>query len=227
MNPQLPALSVVHPRLRWNEFVGRVVAPDDRRMAVNVYEILDKLYGGEDRHYHNWAHIGWCLDILTAEFFEVEPLPEWFTRVELALWFHDCVYEPKRKDNEERSAHVLVGAASLLGLDPKLAADAAFDVGLTTHHYIPSKANSHAVPTQWVLDLDLASLGFSSARFDENSAQIREEYAFVPEDAFKAGRKAALQGFFDRPRIYLTEECHKRFEGQARDNLQRSIAALG
>ena len=68
---------------------------------------------------------------------------------------------------------------------------------------------------------------FAPEKFDENSAQIREEYSFVPEDAFMAGRKTVLQGFLGRPRLYLTPECHDRFEGQARDNLKRAIAALG
>lgn len=220
------------PRLRWREFVRR--AGGNIEVAGDAFTILDKLYGEPHRRYHTMAHIQWCLDLLDEFTTDADAVPEWLRlhpawldRVELALWFHDVIYDPKRKDNEERSAHVLIGAAALLGLDPRLAADAAFDVELTTHHYILSRANSHAVPTQWVLDLDLASLGFSPERFDENSAQIREEYSFVPEDAFRAGRKAALQGFFGRPRIYLTDECFARFEGQARDNLKRAIERLG
>jgi len=230
--PLPPLGTSVPPYVRWREFVERAGGPARDKdlvgeaVALNIFGILDVLYGGPDRHYHNWAHIGWCLDILNMEFLEAEPYPEWFTRVELALWFHDAIYDPKRKDNEKRSANVLIGAAALLGVDPKLASEAAFDVEATTHT-ITWTHPPCPVPTQWVLDIDLASLGFSAERFDENSAQIRQEYAFVPEDAFMAGRKAMLQGFLDRPRIYLTDECHKRFEGQARDNLQRAITALG
>lgn len=212
-------------RAGWRSFVSR--AGGNASLADDGFNIIEKLYGEPGRHYHTLDHIAWCLDLL-YEFFPESALgrPPWFYRTELALWFHDIVYDPKRKDNEVRSARALKGFAILAGFPELLADDAAHDILATTHTNTAEDIGSFLLPTQWVLDIDLASLGFLPERFDENSDQIRREYAFVPEDAFVAGRKTVLQGFLGRPRIYLTDECHARFEDQARDNLQRAIAKL-
>jgi predicted metal-dependent HD superfamily phosphohydrolase len=219
---EAPPKFEIDPRYLWSMFVKR--AGGDPQAADDSFAILTKLYNEPHRAYHTLAHIAWCLDLLREFFPERGPRPEWYDRVELALWFHDVIYDPKRKDNEERSANVLIGIAALLGLNTTLADTASLDVRYTTHKaYIPNLPLS----TQWVLDLDLASLGFNPKRFDVNSDQIRDEYSFVPEDAYRAGRKVILQGFLDRPRIYLTEECFARFETQARENLKRAIERLG
>ena len=55
---------------------------------------------------------------------------------------------------------------------------------------------------------------------------MREEYAFVPEPIFRAGRRRILQGFLERPVLYFSDWGRDRFEVAARANLTRSIAAL-
>lgn len=222
MTSNPPPKFEIDPRYLWREFVKR--AGGNPKVADDGYTVLQKLYGEEHRAYHTMAHISWCLDLLREFFPEHGPKPEWYNRVELALWFHDVIYDPQRKDNEARSATVLLGMAALLDIDPVLAQSAAQDVEATTHmkYFMPPDEG-----TRWVLDLDLASLGFTPDKFDLNSAQIRQEYAHVPDDLFMGGRKIMLQMFLDRPRIYLTDPCHERFETQARENLARAIAKLG
>ena len=83
-----------------------------------------------------------------------------------------------------------------------------------------------AVPTgrdaQVLVDLDLAILGASSERFDEYEAQVRAEYASVPDMLFRRGRAAVLASFAERERIYMTPVLHDRLEAAARANLKRS-----
>lgn len=215
----------VRLRNHWQNTVSR--ARGNRALADDAFNIIEKLYGEPHRHYHNLDHIAWCLDLL-HEFIPSGPPgdPVWFERVELALFFHDIIYDPKRKDNEARSADVFRGFSTFLDLERVRVLEAYNDILATTHPASNAEVEHHPA-TQWVLDLDLASLGFAPEKFDENSAQIRQEYAWVPDDAFKAGRKTMLQGFLDRPKIYLTEECRNRFEAQARANLQRAIEKLG
>ena len=213
----------IDPRYLWSKFVTRV-AGDHPDVIRDSFTIITKLYNYPPRSYHTLAHIAWCLDLLREFFPEEKKRPAWYDRVELALWFHDIVYDAHRKDNEDRSARILIGCGAMLGLDPTLTDSAAFDVRATTHSWPID--HTWPIPTQWVLDLDLASLGFAPEVFDKNSDQIREEFSFVPDDKFYAGRKIALQGFYERPRIYLTNECFARFEAQARANLKRAIEAL-
>src|SRR5688572_26821269 len=66
----------------------------------NLYARLMAAYGEPHRHYHNLQHISDCLaEFDRARHFVREP-----EAVEMALWFHDAVYDPKAPDNEERSA---------------------------------------------------------------------------------------------------------------------------
>lgn len=61
-------------------------------------------------------------------------------------------------------------------------------------------------------------------RFAQYEQQIREEYAFVPEDLFRTKRKEVLQSFAVRPRLYGTDHFHAMLEARARTNLARAMA---
>ena len=55
---------------------------------------------------------------------------------------------------------------------------------------------------------------------------MRYEYAFVPEDAFRAGRAAILERFLESPALYPDPAFRERLEAPARANLRREIAGL-
>ena len=64
------------------------------------YDRLTTAYAEAHRHYHNQRHIAECL----REFDAARHLVGQAEVVELGIWFHDAVYEPRAGDNEERSA---------------------------------------------------------------------------------------------------------------------------
>jgi len=70
------------------------------KAAARWYERLARAYDEPQRHYHNQQHIAECL----WEFDQARSLARQPITVELALWFHDAVYDPKAGDNEEQSA---------------------------------------------------------------------------------------------------------------------------
>ena len=76
-----------------------------------------------------------------------------------------------------------------------------------------------------LVDVDLAIRGRPEARFDLYERQIREEYAWVPEDVFRQKRGEILRGFLGRPSIYQTEAFRAKYEAQARRNLARSLTS--
>jgi pantetheine-phosphate adenylyltransferase len=172
-------------------------------------------YGEPHRAYHNIAHVVTMLD-------ELELLNEGDPAISLAIWFHDAVYEPKTKDNnEERSAELARNSIKQIGLPDSLGKQINDLIMATKHTAVPV---DHA--TQILVDLDLVILGKSNKEFDVYEVGIRKEYDWVPQADFNAGRSKILQFFLNRSKIYLTELFRSRYESTARNNLERSIKRL-
>ena len=174
-------------------------------------------YSERHRHYHTLQHLRECL----AQFDAAATLARRPAEVELALWFHDAVYDPQRQDNEERSADWARASVLAAGCAAKMAERVAGLVLATKSHQAPAGGADAAL----LLDIDLAILGAAPGRFDEYERQIRAEYAHVPDDEFRTGRARVLRSFLERERIYLTDAFHDALEARARANLERSLAS--
>ena len=141
--------------------------------------------------------------------------------IELALWFHDAIYEIRAPDNELKSAD-WAGSAVLAAGGSEAAAQRVHALVLVTRHDSPPQTPDQEI----LLDVDLAILGAPPAVFGAYEAQVRAEYSMVPAPDFRSNRRRILQGFLARPRIFHTPGFNTRLEAQARANLQRSVAAL-
>ena len=170
-------------------------------------------YDAPQRHYHSTQHL--------AELFALWPLvaadTEHPAEVELAIWYHDAVYDATRSDNEARSAHLAMDAMRNAGVSVEARERVERLIMATRHEAVPTGRDA-----QVLVDLDLAILGASAERFDEYEAQVRAEYASVPDMLFRRGRAAVLASFAERERIYMTPVLHDRLEAAARANLKRS-----
>ncbi len=207
---------------RWHRFCAGAGGAAGAAAEEGLFDELDHLYGGPGRHYHAWPHIRACLDELER----VRELAAHPAALELALWYHDAIYEPGFPGNEERSAVLAREAAGRLGLPAGLGREAEALVLATAHLGPGGTGGGPAGPpdTALIHDIDLAILGSPPGVFAAYEEGIRREYAFVPEGERRARRAAVLQGFLDRPRIYLTPAFHERLDGPARRNLRASIA---
>ena len=174
-------------------------------------------YSEPHRAYHNLAHISDCLE----QFGPVRSRAHNAGAVELAIWYHDVIYDPRAKDNEERSAEVAVHVAGEAGL-PVSFQESVKALILATKKHDASLDRDAAL----IVDVDLSILGRDPDRFDQYESQIRQEYNWVSEEAFAAGRTAVLESFLARPAIYGTEFFKSRYERHARENLERSIRSL-
>jgi predicted metal-dependent HD superfamily phosphohydrolase len=136
--------------------------------------------------------------------------------VRLAAWFHDAVYLPDRSENEERSARLAERALPEAGLSQAKTAEVARLVRLTvTHAPEPGDANGAVL-----CDADLAILAAPPAAYATYTAAVREEYAFVPEPAFREGRAAILRQLLDLPQLFHTPYGEREWETPARGNLR-------
>lgn len=198
-------------RRSWRELGQR--AADE-----GLFRCLVDCWSEPHRHYHTLQHLDECLDL----FEKVRATAQRPGEIELALWFHDAFYDPKRDDNEERSAQWARDSVLEAGLPAGIADRLHALVLATRHEAVPEDADA-----QLLVDVDLAILGSDPARFDESDEQIRLEYAHVPEDKYRAGRRRVLGEFLARPRLYSTDYFYSRYERQARENLSRTLARLG
>ncbi|KUH37472.1 hypothetical protein ATE80_17855 [Streptomyces kanasensis] len=143
--------------------------------------------------------------------------------VELAAWFHDAVYLPDRSTNEERSARLAERALPELGVDAHRTAEVSRLVLLTvTHDPAPGDRDGEVL-----CDADLAVLAGGPEAYAAYAAAVREEYGFVPDDAFRAGRAAVLRRLLDLPRLFRTPYGTSRWEAAARRNLATELELLG
>ncbi len=195
---------------RWN----RVVAP----LLPNpqaTWQQLASRYSEPHRHYHTLDHVAACLDWLD----QYHHLAEDPLCIELALWAHDVIYDPSATDNEARSADWFAQHFADSDLTDQQRARVHALILATIHPHPPSDPDMALLQ-----DIDLSILGADAKLYDRYEGWIRQEYKFVPEEAFPKGRSAVLQSFLEQDVIYHTAALSERLEISARDNLSRALA---
>lgn len=204
---------------RWGRFMHHVGAPPS---ADGIFRtVLVPLYNEPHRKYHTLEHIEACLFMFDTH------VPKSVVRrsdIELAIWFHDLVYYTTSGTNEEESANLLLHHGKLNRFNATSLENAVKLVLATKKHEFPPNMSEEM---GLFLDIDLSILGAKDEVFDKYERAIREEYAWVPTARFAEGRIAILKSFLDRDWVFATKEFRRLYEGQARSNIKRSIAALG
>ena len=181
---------------------------------------LEAAYAEPGRRYHTRRHIEQCLALLDAW----PALRDNERRVlTWAIWWHDAIYDARASDNEARSADMARRDLPALGAQQAEVDEVARLILLTAGHQVPDGDRLGSV----LVSIDLAILGAEPAAYDDYSAEIRQEFAHVPEPLWRQGRSRVLQHFLDAPVIFPDPAFRRTREAQARANLARELAALG
>lgn len=207
-------------RSRWLTTLLR--ARDTDECIYDPYKYADNLlarWAEPQRRYHTTAHLTAVLDHIDV----LEEHADDPDLVRLAAWFHDAVYLPERSTNEERSARLAERALPEAGLTQERTAEVARLVRLTVGHD-PADGDRNG---ETLCDADLAILAAAPDAYAAYAAAVREEYAFVPDDAFREGRAAVLRQLLALPRLFRTPHGAKEWEGPARANLATEMELLG
>ncbi len=205
----MPSLS------HWLELWARLGAAVTDEM---LFHDLIARYSEPHRRYHTVQHLEECF----GRFAELKGEAVHPQEIELALWFHDAIYDTRRQDNEERSADWARSTVLAASLPTSVAERVHALIMATRHNAVPSGTDE-----QIVVDVDLSILGARPERFDEYENQVRDEYFWVPGMVFRPKRRAILKEFLERPTIFSTQKFIDAYEAQARQNLERSIKQLG
>lgn len=193
---------------RWTDLAGE--------SARRLGEELAGCYAEPHRRYHTLQHLKSVLD-LVDELAEEADDPD---VVRLAAWFHDAVYDPRRDDNEERSAVLAERMLADTSLEPERARKVAALVRMTKTHD-PGDRDGRVL-----CDADLAVLGADPETYAAYTRAVREEYSFVPDEYFTAGRAAVLEQLLALPSLFHTPAGRDRFGENARANLRAELTSL-
>ncbi|MET9549606.1 hypothetical protein ABZY36_30505 [Streptomyces sp. NPDC006627] len=206
-------------RARWLTTLLR--ARDTDECVYDPYRFADNLlarWAEPQRRYHTVDHLTAVLDHIDV----LEDHADDAELVRLAAWFHDAVYAPDRSQNEERSARLAERALPEAGLSAARTAEVARLVRLTVTHD-PAEGDRNG---EVLCDADLAILAAAPDAYAAYAAAVREEYAFVPDEAFRTGRAAVLRQLLGLPHLFRTPHGAAEWETAARENLMTELALL-
>jgi predicted metal-dependent HD superfamily phosphohydrolase len=166
------------------------------------WRMIRRHYSERQRYYHTLNH----LDDMFRHFDEVSSSGDAVVDpivVQLSIFFHDIIYDPRRGDNEAQSAILFETFASEVQL--------AQDVQKTVSEYILRTAKHHKAEGETTgdlalfLDIDLSVLGRDRAGYSKYAEEIRLEYQHVSTATFCQKRAQILATFLENKTIFFTE----------------------
>jgi predicted metal-dependent HD superfamily phosphohydrolase len=196
---------------RWRELVGTA--------ADSALAELIAAYGGQSRHYHDLRHIAALLALSAGH---ADSLADRDT-IDLAILYHDAIYEPTRSDNETKSAELARRRLSELNVASDRVAKAVRFIEATKH---ASAAPSGDSDLDHLLDFDLSILAAEPKLYAAYTHAIRREYAIYPDLLYRPGRAKVLRAFLAMPRIYRVRAVAAKWEEPARANLAAELSGL-
>jgi predicted metal-dependent HD superfamily phosphohydrolase len=201
----------------WLELSRREAFPPVQ--AEDIWQQLTRFYAEPHRRYHTFEHLSFMLDVLkeSGTTFTDQSV------VELAVLFHDAVYDARRTDNEARSAEIGTTFLSDCGFAPERTARVSDFILATAGH--PPASGDDDLDT--FLDADLTIFGEPWKRYRQYVDDVRAEYSFVSDEQWRIGRTRVLNHFLSAPSIYRTARCREAREESAVKNLNAELLELG
>lgn len=188
---------------------------------TGLFETMVSRYTESRRHYHTMQHLAECFDAFDQISHHCDNVYE----VEMAIWFHKSIYDPVRKDNEQRSSDLAFAALTKSGVEALCASRVSKLVLATDHRKPPYNIDSGIL-----MDADLWILGSTEDRFFQYENQIRWENSHLNDESFLKGRiqfvGRLLRKVKEGGHIFRTPEFREKFEKSAIHNLQKSLKRL-
>lgn len=191
--------------------------PEDATLKNQLWEDIVARYSEPGRYYHTMQHLENMYRHLQAIFMHIDKKEE----VLFALFYHDIIYDPLRKDNEAQSASYAKDILTKLGSPADRIANVTQLIEATAGHKFHQQSH-----VNYFLDVDLSILAGTADSYDEYAANVRKEYSMYPDNEYRQGRKQVLQSFFSGERIFKTDYFFEKCEALARKNIARELANL-
>jgi predicted metal-dependent HD superfamily phosphohydrolase len=194
----------------------------DRDAARRSGDALVQRYAEPHRRYHTLEHVRAVLACAADLAAEVGLDADQQAILTLAVCAHDVVYDAKPGADEQASADWARAALLEAGAPGDVVERIAELVLGTATHEVDAADRVAAV----LSDADLAILAAPRPTYDAYARAVRQEFDQVPDAGWRSGREAVLRALAQRPRLYVTDEAHRRWDAAARANLARERAQL-
>lgn len=187
------------------------------RLGNELWTEIETSYSNKKRHYHTLHHLSSLLTQLT---YIKEEIQNWNT-ILFTLYYHDIVYNSLKTDNEEKSAALAEKRMKQISVSIDT-------IQLSKNQILATKSHIQSTDsdTNYFTDADLSVLGQNWDTYSLYCKNVRKEYSIYPDSIYNPGRKKVLNHFLSMERIFKTDFFYRKFEIQARLNLQKEIALL-
>ena len=185
-------------------------------VASVVFSRLEQHYAEPHRYYHTSSHIDHCLrqvDFISVDYADRDA-------VELAIWFHDVIYEIGDPKNEENSAKWFMQVSSG-ELKDSIREQVNRLVMVTQHNVQPEKEDE-----KYVVDIDLSGFGMPWPEFSADSLRVRQEFPEVSDGVFENKHRMFLEMLASRDFFFCTTLFRNMYESQAKYNVREKLSRL-
>lgn len=186
--------------------------------SAAIHARLIASYSEPQRYYHTLVHIEHCLSL----FDKISHKLQNAAAVELAIWFHDVVYQPDAIDNEQLSANLFMATTN--GIFDDTFRNTVYQHVMATSHNGSEIKNAD---TKYLVDIDLSSFGQPWAEFIFDSNNLRLEMEGLSDKEFYQRKVRFLKKLFSQPRFFKSDYFYNKYETQARQNQSDYFEIIG
>jgi len=198
---------------RWNSLCSRLGISEHQES----FKDLCNHYNEPHRAYHTLNHLNNCFN----EFDEIKSLLNNPDSVELAIWFHDAVYNISQHDNEGKSAQLAKDFCHKNNLSKNFIKKVEDHILATGNHELSTDPD-----TNYLIDIDMSILGYPPKTLYEYEDQIFKEYSTVyNRKEYIFGRLGFLFKLKDYD-LYKTDYFKNKYGQSCQENIPKVIANL-
>ena len=184
----------------------------NNKLIKILWKKIELSYSNENRYYHTLSHLE---DFYTEIYpFQLTPI------IEFSIFYHDIIYDIKRKDNEKQSALLAQKHLRQLNVPKELIKQVYTLIIETKNHQTISSENA------LFLDADLSILGSELKIYKLYIQNIRKEYSYYSNKVYEKGRREVLMNLLKKKKIYLSDYFYNLYEEKALANIRYELNLL-
>ncbi|MCY4218600.1 MAG: hypothetical protein OXE41_01695 [Gammaproteobacteria bacterium] len=180
----------------------------NRQFAKDVHDRLIEYYNEDWRSYHTFEHIRDTLRWLD----DCEEHAKDSDAIEMAIWFHDCIYVIGSSDNEARSRDYFLNVSEG-SFNENYRTRVAHLIMDTCHNEKPDSNDG-----ELIADIDLTSFGLTWEDYYTDFINVQKECSIHKPITFES-KTFYLKKLKERKTVYYSDYYLQHYEASAQHNI--------